>query len=597
MNKKFDLLALTLGFVLMAPSILVAQDVLIQVHLFRAAWNEGTPHPQQMEVLKTSSRPELASLKEKASGPENQLTAAAIEALMDIYDLGTVDDLFLHEKDWSGRERLPFDDRIQGTQIFYRVKLSPKWLPNQQIALRIVISRGKHFSADAETLLDQELVLDLGDPVIVAAPYQGQAFFALALVRAGVLKEAKREPEKAPKVELVAAPKALHEVPPSYPEELRRRRIGGVVGLLVQIDEKGSVQAVGVEQPAHPYFNYAIVQALRQWTFEPVLSKGKPSSARFRYSYSFYPLVYEPVILTHSPWPELGAFSPEFLQSVLDKCGEYCRKLAGAALDFFCEETIKEIHFSLLKSLKWKSLDTWVGRPPANEEEERELSLRGYNPYGVQKIIKGEKIQIMDPTQTKRNNFLCDYQIVRKGGELKERRILLKENGRPNADRTKLLEEARFSRLSPLFASLKILLPDQQPKYFYRIAEEERVQGRKAYVVEASPKSGDEDGIWAARVWVDQENFLILKCEIEGIPVEGYEDVLNDCAVLNIRPEFTTTHEYRTEKGGVLFPSRSKVSVAYRGFGRKAAVPWVSIVLDYEKYRFFLVETEHKIIK
>jgi TonB family protein len=597
MNKRFSLLALTLGLILMAPSILTAEDILIQIHLFRAAWNEGTPHPQQVEILKTSSRPELASLKEKAPGPENLLTAAAIEALMDICDLGTVDDLFLHEKNWSGRERLPLDDRIQGTQIFYRVKLSPKRLPNQQIALRIVISRGKHFSADAETLIDQELILDLGDPVIVAAPYQGQAFFAMALVRSSGLKEAKREPEKAPKVEIVALPKALHEVPPSYPEELRRRRIGGVVGLLVQIDEKGSVQAVGIEHPAHPYLNYSIVQAMRQWTFGPVFTKGKPAPARFRFSYSFYPTVYEPIILTHSPWPEPGAFSSEVLQSVLNKCGEYCRKLAGAALDFFCEETIKEIHFSLLKSLKWKSLDIWVGKPPANEEEERENRLRGYNPYGVQKIIKGEEIQIMDPTQTKRNNFLCDYQIVRKGGELKERRILLKENGRPNADRTKLLEEARFSRLSPLFAPLKILLPDQQPKYFYRIADGEKVQGRKAYVVEASPKSGDEDGIWAVRVWVDQGSFLILKCEIEGIPVEGYEDVLNDCAVLNIRPQFTTTHEYRTEKGGVLFPSRSKVSVAYRGFGRKAAVPWVSMVLDYDKYRFFLVETEHKIIK
>jgi TonB family protein len=57
----------------------------------------------------------------------------------------------------------------------------------------------------------------------------------------------------------------MREILPSYPEELRECRIGGVVEALIQIDEKGKVEAVVIEKPAHPYLNYALAQALRQW--------------------------------------------------------------------------------------------------------------------------------------------------------------------------------------------------------------------------------------------------------------------------------------------------------------------------------------------
>jgi TonB family protein len=570
------------GFIIISRSILAAEDILIQVHLFRSEWKEGMPHPQQVEVLTTSSQPEMALLKEKAAGSENQLTAATIAALMDIYALGAVDDLFLHEKSWSGLRSVLLEDVIQGPQYYYRIKLTPKRISNQQIALRIVITRGKTSVASAETLIEKEIALDFNEPAIVVGPQKGEAFFAMALIKAKGSKTIEPKSNKALKTELVAIPRVLHEVQPSYPEELRRRRIGGVVGLLVQIDEKGTVMSVSIEQPGHSYLNYSAVQAMRQWTFEPVLIKGKAAPARFRFSFSFYPSAYEPVILSQSPWPETGPFSPDVLQRILDQCAEYCRKLAGAALDFFCEETIKETHFSMRKGLKWKTSTIMVSS--------------GEN-YEDRIIIPLDKIQIMDPAQTKRNNFLCDYQIVRKDGVLKERRILLKENGRPNADRTKLLEESRVTGLSPLFAPLKVLLPNRQPKFFFRVADEEKVQGLKAYVVEASPKSGDEDGIWAARIWVDPERSLILKCEIEGIPIDGYEDVLDDCAVLNIRPEFITTHEYRIEKGGVLFPWRSKVRIAYPEFGPAASLPKDDIVLTYANYRFFIVETEPRIIK
>jgi hypothetical protein len=164
-------------------------------------------------------------------------------------------------------------------------------------------------------------------------------------------------------------------------------------------------------------------------------------------------------------------------------------------------------------------------------------------------------------------------------------------------DRKKVLEEKRFTGLSSLFAPLRVIAKDRQPWFSYRIIEEDKIQGRKAYVLEALPKRGDEDQIRSARIWVDIKSFQILKCEIEGIPIDGYDDVLNDCAILNIKPIFLTTHEYRYEKNGILFPFRSKVRVAYPGIDFRGAIDKIRIDLTYDKYKFFTVETDGQVIK
>ena len=131
----------------------------------------------------------------------------------------------------------------------------------------------------------------------------------------------------------------------------------------------------------------------------------------------------------------------------------------------------------------------------------------------------------------------------------------------------------------------------------YKILEEEKVHGKKAFVIEAAPKSGDADGVRSAKVWVNKESFQILKSEIEGIPLEGYEDVLKDSVLLNIEPLFLTTHEYRVEKKGVLFPEFTTVRVEYRGLRHGRPVSKLKTDMAYKKFKFFVVETDHKIIR
>jgi hypothetical protein len=148
-----------------------------------------------------------------------------------------------------------------------------------------------------------------------------------------------------------------------------------------------------------------------------------------------------------------------------------------------------------------------------------------------------------------------------------------------------------------LFAPLRVLAPERQERFNYRLIETGKIRGKKACVIEAMPKYGNEDGIWSARIWIDLESFQVHKCDIEGIPIDGYDEVLNDCAILNIEPIFLTTHEYRIEKNGILFPSRSVIRVAYPGIDYRGAIDKVRIDLDYDNYKFFTVETDQEIKK
>ena len=67
---------------------------------------------------------------------------------------------------------------------------------------------------------------------------------------------------------------------------------------------------------------------------------------------------------------------------------------------------------------------------------------------------------------------------------------------------------------------------------------------------------------------------------------------------LNVKPGFKTTHVYRIAKRGVLFPSQSKVRVDYPGLGLLGGkLIRLKTDMTYEKHKFFIVETDHKVIK
>ncbi|MDH5466776.1 MAG: TonB family protein [Candidatus Aminicenantes bacterium] len=614
MDKKQRMWLFIIALLLLVDISLAGRnEITIRIWLFQGTMIEGEPGLSQVELMPLSSTPELSSLRALAEGSEHDFRDAVIDTLLDLKKLRTLNDLFLFKQ--TQREDLPFPGKVVlGRQIAYRIDLSHKVLSPMKVALRVVLSKTKEgiirpekedrimlrntFEATRDKqkmhlIVDQTLTVGLNDPVVVSVPNENRPYF-MAIKLTANEPELKRRTsptlKSPPMPKLVPAPQPVDKVLPSYPEELRRRGITGEVGLRIAIDENGTVRYVHVASSLHPYLDYAACQAFWQWRFEPVLQKGKPVPAAFDYAFNFDPRVYaEELTYIEENAAVVSATTREQTERILNGCAEYCRKLADAALFYTSEETIKETTHSLAHPDRLAEL---VGRFPSDYAVQVTESADGQMTGWIV-----DRPQIMSIGNVERIRYNCDYQMIRRFGEIKERRIVLKENGRKVLDEVRLLEEDRYSTLSPVVSLLKILDKDHQPLFNYRICGEKKVSGKDAYVLEAVPKFGDADGVCSAKVWVEKGGFQILKSEIEGVPLYGYDDVLREAVFLNIKPFYLRTYEYKVEKNGVMLPDRTTVQIKYPSLMPNRRETKSRIELTYKDFKFFIVETETAIKK
>jgi TonB family protein len=591
-----------LGIFLGATSVLQAEEITIQVHLFQGAWGEGHAGLTEVTVLTGASHPAIEALRAKVGGTEAEMIAT-IDALIESQELKTVDDVFGFAMNWDGHESELNQDVTHKTLGAFSFTFRPRRLSPQDVELSIVIDKSKGSASKdekaqltevlrarregrLEKILDTKLRLKIDDPVIIGIPVEPGAFFLM--IR---LASPQREPhtksaartKPAAKQSAVTGLKPIHTVTPAYPEELRREGVQGQVEAQVAIDEEGAVLGVGITRSLHPYLDFAAVQALRQWKFEPIIQNGKPIPVTVTLVVKFDPETYrlfEEKTRNQEGAPAGKATSPEkLLRKILDQSAEYCQKLAGAALDFICEERIKEVHYNFAKNPKWSGV--------------------AVAPKGGGGPVWSTSIPEWDPVRTEKYDYTCDYLFVKKGDRTEERRIVLKDNGRTMPDRNRFLEEKRFTALNPLMAAIQILGRDRQPLFNFRLIDTDSIHGRKAQIIEAIPRSGNTWGVEYAKIWVDQKGSQVLKSEIQGVPLEGYDDVLRDTTQFSIKPILTTTHTYEVEKQGVFFPTHTVIRVEY-----PEPISWLTervlklkIDMAYDQYKFFTVETESNVKK
>ena len=361
MNIKQRLCLLIIALLLTADSSLAGSNKLtIRIWLFQGTMTEGEAGLSQVELMPLSATPGLSALMSLAGGSEQDFRDAVIETLLDFKNLQTLSDLFLFKQ--TQREDLPFPGKvILGRQIAYRIDLSHKVLSSTQAALRVVLSKTKEgiirpeksdrillrntYEATKDEqkmdlILDQTLTVGFNDPVVVSVPNENRPYFLAIKMTANEPEPKQRTSPtlKSPRMpKLVPTPWPIDKILPSYPEELRRQNIKGLVGLRIVIDEKGIVQYVQVASSLHPYLDYAACQAFWQWRFEPVLEKGKAVPAAFNYVFNFDPRVYaEQFTYIEETAADMDATTKEQMEKILNGCAEYCRKLTDMALFYTC---------------------------------------------------------------------------------------------------------------------------------------------------------------------------------------------------------------------------------------------------------------------
>jgi protein TonB len=74
----------------------------------------------------------------------------------------------------------------------------------------------------------------------------------------------------------ITAPRIVSRVAPTYPEEVRKAKIGGTVVLFVEITTSGTVTNVVVLQGLGKGLDESAVSAMKQWKFAPATKDGRP---------------------------------------------------------------------------------------------------------------------------------------------------------------------------------------------------------------------------------------------------------------------------------------------------------------------------------
>ena len=240
------------------------------------------------------------------------------------------------------------------------------------------------------------------------------------------------------------------------------------------------------------------------------------------------------------------------LSLVLKKAAEYCKKLEHTSLYFVCMEEVKERIYYLNRPGR-------VGLRPTRFFTE--------------------------------NKYLYDYQLIRKGSQITERRILLEENGKEKNEENAQLKMQMFDHKYVIFGSIGLLSEKWQQEHDYKIIAEKKYKGEQALIIEATPKSSLDIDHLFGKIWIKKSDSSILKIEWNQTSMGNFEKIKEIANELNAEPQITFISEYDFEEKGIRFPSKYFVKEEYvhswRGTFRRSET-----TVTYRDYKFFTVETD-----
>ncbi len=253
------------------------------------------------------------------------------------------------------------------------------------------------------------------------------------------------------------------------------------------------------------------------------------------------------------------------LLDILKKTGEYCEGVKKAVFNFVCHESIVE-------------------------------NVYLYDKRSVYKRMEGASLPVLltelKQKKNKQKTYLYDYQLIKKEKDPVEKRILLKEDGKKKHQENAELKLQRILVKYVVYGPVGFLSQYWQNHFSYEITGEDTVEGRKTLIISASPSSIREDNYSFGRIWVDGENYSILKIEWDQRSIKGFEDKV-DSRAGDLKRIIAWGAVYGVEKKGIRFPSRQYIEEKLVTIsGTKYTKYKVEVV--YDNYKFFTVETEIK---
>jgi hypothetical protein len=257
------------------------------------------------------------------------------------------------------------------------------------------------------------------------------------------------------------------------------------------------------------------------------------------------------------------------LAGILQKAQEYCRRLDRAALDFVCREDVEEE----VNKASGPTATTVSAPPP---------------------VVMGGGRMLAAPAPVDSFNttsYLYDYQFIRKGTEVTERRDLLEKSGKKVNKADAAPETRHFKFRDILFGASQLLGESATARHDYKIAKDDKIKGEAVIIITCLPKAEFAGKILSGRAWVRAKDGAVLKIEWDPESFGSYSEVLVVAEKFHMAPAIKSFTEFAMEKNGVRFPSLDVTEEAYSGGGSSKFIRSTTTV-KYKSYKFFTVETE-----
>ncbi len=205
------------------------------------------------------------------------------------------------------------------------------------------------------------------------------------------------------------------------------------------------------------------------------------------------------------------------LSRILKGTAQYCEKLMDASIHFICKERV-------IESVVTKY------------------------------IFRGKSESIHDDTSTK--SFSTEYQLLKTGDRIEERRPEQEKNGR---GRSAIVQSFK-NPLVPYY----LFVRSNQKQYRYRMLGSETLWKRSTRIVGIYPAEAPETNPPFAMAWIDDGDYSILKLKAFSSAVKGMGSLALQAGKREVTDfALEDVHYYKHLNNGVRFPSKTMINLSY----------------------------------
>jgi hypothetical protein len=269
--------------------------------------------------------------------------------------------------------------------------------------------------------------------------------------------------------------------------------------------------------------------------------------------------------------------SAEEMTRILKGSADYCQQLKQSAFHFYCREKILETRNPLIN-------------PGQQRWARRKLTAREKPNYAL-RDIRGDAY-----TQVK--SYVFGYRLIKQGDQIKEERDWISSGDNVKVHRDQVVKTNAFFSEKAVFAPITILDPTRQDRYNFQFVRYDQRNGRRAAVIEALPKKTGETAAIYGTLWIDTEDFSLLKIEANPKSIRGYEALIELAAKLRTRLHLSLEIDFDRQQKGIRFPTKISFLEKYKGgrvvYSNQGSKGWERTRAEffYSDYRFFSVQTD-----